>query len=440
MLKSEYENMINRCVRCSICKWIPQVQIKNQEHASICPSIDFYNFHSHSGGGRIILALALEMGRVEMNEKVRDIVFQCTACGGCSIACQYLNTLDPTEVIMDLRRKLVQEGVGPMPKHQAFMDNVIQSGNPYGEPRKARAEWLEEGIEIDDSAETLYFVGCTSSYRRKEIARATAKVLNKAGLAFKILGSDETCCGSPLFRTGEDDQFEKIVERNVAMIEKAGIETVVCSCAGCFDMFRVEYPERASFSFNVISTAELFNRLIDEGRLKTGAGKDITVTYHDPCHLGRQAEVHEHWEGDVIEVMPIMKLNIPEKPKRCGAGGVYDAPRNVLEKLNNITLVEMDRIREYSYCCGAGGGAKAAFPEFALHTGKTRISEAESTGATCVISACPFCSTNLKDSIKESESSMDFKDLGELVLESLGRDEKNFDGMKEDMEGKHDES
>jgi Fe-S oxidoreductase len=121
-------------------------------------------------------------------------------------------------------------------------------------------------------------------------------------------------------------------------------------------------------------------------------------------------------------MLPMVSLNVPDKPKRCGAGGVYEAPRRIISRIPGVQLVEMDRIREYSYCCGAGGGVKSAFPDFALYTGKTRVEEAEATGASCIVSACPFCAMNLQDAIKDCDSTLKFKDIAELLLGSIDRE------------------
>ena len=121
-----------------------------------------------------------------------------------------------------------------------------------------------------------------------------------------------------------------------------------------------------------------------------------------------------------------VKINIPEKQKRCGANGVYDAPRNILKSIPGLELNEMERIMEYSYCCGAGAGVKSAFPEFALRTAQTRLEEAEDTGAEIIVSACPFCSTNLQDGIKEKGSKLQFYDINELILMALGMDLKKI--------------
>jgi Fe-S oxidoreductase len=378
-----------------------------------------FNFHAYSGGGRITIALALEMGRLKPSRELVEIVYKCTECGGCAIACKFLNTLEPLEIIAKLREKLVSSGYGPMPKQQQYIESIKKNNNPYNEPHEKRLDWLPDDIKIDPNAKTLYFVGCTSSYRRKEIAIATARVMNAANYPFKILSENEYCCGSPILRTGDKKSFITQLNKNLDIIEKEGIETVVFSCAGCYDTFKVDYPLERGYNFKILHSTELFNELIDNGQLNLEHEIVNTVTYHDPCHLGRNSEPYEEWEGDALQMMPLVSINMPEKPKRCGQYGIYDSPRNLLNRIPGLNFVEMERIKEYSYCCGAGGGVKSAFPEFALRTAKTRIEEAESTGAEIIISACPFCSTNLNDGIIETGSNLKFYDISELLLLAL---------------------
>ncbi len=417
--EDEYQQMIKRCLRCSICKWIPQVQIKSKKYAGACPSIDMYNFHPYSGGGKIILALALEMGRIKPTEELRDIVYKCTECGNCAIACKFLNTLEPLEIIVKLREKLVECGIGPMPKQQKYIESVRNLNNPYSEPHENRANWIPKDVKITPNASTLYFVGCTSSYRRKEMAIAAARIMNAADVDFSILDGDEYCCGSPVLRVGDVHTFNEILNKNIDVIESKKVNTVVFSCAGCYDTFKVDYSLHRDYNFEVLHTVEYFDRIIDEGRLKLTNEVPLTVTYHDPCHLGRNAERYEDWEGDEVKLMPLISINLPPKPKRTGKKGVYDAPRNILSKIPGLKFVEMERIKEYAYCCGAGAGVKSAFPEMALNTAKSRIIEAEDSGADAIVSACPFCSTNLQEAIQAKGSKLKYYDISELILMAL---------------------
>ena len=433
MDEEEYQKMIKRCVRCSVCKWIPQVQIKSQKYASACPAIDIYNYHPYSGGGKIILALAYEMGRIKPTEELRDIVYKCTVCGNCAVACKYMNTLEPLEIMMKLREKLVGEGCGPMPQQQAYTEAIKKVNNPYNEPHQKRTDWIPNDLNLDPNAKLLYYVGCTSSYRRKEMAIAAGRIMNKAGLPFNILQNDEICCGSPILRTGDTNTYEEILNKNLNTIESKGIETVVFSCAGCYDTFKVDYPLTRKYDFEVKHTVELFDELIESGRLKFIKKVPISVTYHDPCHLGRNAERYEDWDGDVLPLMPLVSINIPPKPKRTGSKGIYDAPRKILKKIPGLKLKEMERIQEYAYCCGAGAGVKSAFPEMALETAKTRIEEAEDSGADNIVSACPFCSTNLQDGIKDKKSKLKYFDISELILMALGLESEKLKQATEEV-------
>lgn len=429
----EYQKMIQRCLRCSICKWIPQVQIKSQKYATACPAIDIYNYHPYSGGGRIILALLLEMGRIKPSEELREIIYKCTECGNCAVSCKFLNTLEPLEIIMKLREKLVELGCGPMPKQQEYIEAANKVYNPYNEPHKKRLAWLPEDIQLDPNAKVLYYVGCTSSYRRQEIAIATTRILKVAGIPFNILENDEFCCGSPILRTGDMNTFKKFLNKNLDAIESKGIDTVIFSCAGCYDTFKVDYPLYREYNFKVLHTVEFFDELLEAGKLKLKKEVPITVTYHDPCHLGRNAERYEDWDGDIVDLMPLVSINIPPKPKRTGSKGIYEAPRNILKKIPGLIFVEMERIKEYAYCCGAGAGVKSAFPEFALQTAKIRIEEAEDTGADTLVSACPFCSTNLQDGIKGSGANLKYYDISELLLISLGLEPEKLEKVTKEV-------
>lgn len=396
------------------------MQIKSQKYASGCPAIDMYNFHPYSGGGKIILALTYEMGRIKPTEELRDIVYKCTECGNCAVACKYMNTLEPLEIIGRLREKLVEAGCGPMPEQKAYTEAMKEVNNPYNEPHKKRMDWLPADIKVDPDAKTLFYIGCTSSYRRKEMAIAAARILNKANVPFSILKDEEFCCGSPVLRTGNKSIFIEQLNKNLDVIESKGIETVIFICAGCYDTFKVDYPLYRDFKFRVVHTAEFFDELLETGQLKLINEVPITITYHDPCHLGRNAERYEKWEGDVVPLMPLITINVPPKPKRTGSKGIYDAPRNILKKIPGLKFVEMERIMEYSYCCGAGAGVKSAFPEMAVKTAINRIEEAEDTGADILVSACPFCSTNLQDGIRECGSKLKYYDINELILMALG--------------------
>jgi Fe-S oxidoreductase len=191
------------------------------------------------------------------------------------------------------------------------------------------------------------------------------------------------------------------------------------NCAGCYSIFKVEYPHVQSYGFRVYHTSQYFAQLLRNGKLKLATPIPKIATYHDPCHLGRCAEPYKTWRGIQFKVLTFIQLAIPPKPFLRGNRGVYGPPREVIRQIPGLKLVEMERNQEYAYCCGAGGGVKAAFPEFALYTAKNRLREVKKTGAEILVSACPFCSTNLQDAIRETGEPIQYFDISELLLQSL---------------------
>jgi len=416
----DYEKVMSSCVRCSNCKFIPALQVKSQRFSTVCPAIERYNFHAYSGGGKMIIALSLLKGRVRYSDELVKVIYRCTLCGGCDVSCKYFFDLEPLEVISELRVHCVESGAGPMPQHRRWIASIEQNHNPYGEPHEERFSWMPRGVNPRDSSETVYFAGCTPSYRRDEIARATVKILDAVGFDYMVLGEDEYCCGSPMFRVGARKQALKLMQRNVETLKKAGVKRIVTSCAGCYSMFKVEYPRYLNTDFEVLHVSELLDAMVRSGELEFSKDVPLRVTYHDPCHLGRNSEPYIPWEGELVKVASLVYIPVPPKPVRQGAKGVYEPPRNVLRSIPRLELVEMERVREYAYCCGAGGGVKSAFPDFALWTAGRRIEEAKATGAEALVSCCPFCATNFKDALKERGEKMGYYDLTELVLKAMG--------------------
>ncbi len=411
----DYQSDMLGCSRCSLCKWIPLNQIKSWRFSNVCPAITRYNFHAYSGSGKMIMGLSLLDGRMDWTEEAVKVLYRCTLCGACDVSCKvYRDDIDLVDTLEELRRRSVDDGVGPLPSHLEFKKSIETKYNPYKEPHTNRWEWMPKSITTSKKSDTAYFVGCTSAYRLPQIAQDTVKILNATKTDFMILGSDEWCCGSPLMRTGQFDLAKKMMEHNIDKLNKLGVETVITSCAGCYDMLKVDYKRysETEMKFNVLHSVEYINQLIKEGVIEFRKETPLKVTYHDPCHLGRRVDPYAgEWEGD--------KLQRPEQYIRRGRNGVYDPPREVLRSIPGLELVEMERIREYAWCCGSGGGVKSAFPDFALWAANERIEEAETTGANILITCCPFCVRNLSDAAKEYKHDMEVMDLVNLVYSAM---------------------
>lgn len=220
----------------------------------------------------------------------------------------------------------------------------------------------------------LYFRGCTAREKQTTIQKATERLLNLAGVDYHML-ENEKCCGSVLLRTGFVDEAKEQIEKNSEIFKD---EKILTSCAGCYKTLSEDYDD-----VDVVHISQFLDELIKQGKFDF-TKKDLDVTYHDSCHLGRHS-------------------------------GIFDEPRKVINEVAD--LIEMENIREDSLCCGAGGGVKSAYPEIADQMAKTRIAQAKETGADILITSCPFCKLNLEN------DEMEVLDLTEFLVEYGGEDE-----------------
>jgi heterodisulfide reductase subunit D len=245
-------------------------------------------------------------------------------------------------------------------------------------------------MDSADSIDILYYVGCTASYdiNVKEVGINTINILDALGLKFGILGKEEKCCGSVLLRIG-DYEFERLSEYNIRLFNSLNVKMLITSCAGCFRTIKEDYKKMGHLNMEVLHTCEFLARLLKEGKLKLKNEVPLKVTYHDPCHMGRHSNV-------------------------------YDTPREVLRSIPGIEFTEMDRIYEFSRCCGAGGGLKAGFSDIQNKMAQERVRDAERTGAERLVSTCPFCYQGLQIGINAIESKVKMTDLTELVALSMG--------------------
>ena len=265
--------------------------------------------------------------------------------------------------------------------------------------------------------DVIYHVGCQTSFNKDmwKLAKATVKLLQKAGVDFGIAGENETCCGGRAYQMGYKEDFLNQAKKNMAMIKKSGAKTLVTGCADGYQAFKVLYDKfDLKGNLEVLHITEYLARLIKEGKLKPRKKVDITVTYHDPCHLGRLGEPFIHWKGK--EIPGHIRIFEPHKEFRRGTYGVYQPPRDVLKSIPGLKLVEMDRIKEYAWCCGAGGGVSESNPGF-LHVdghGKNRGGRGHRGGRPSPPPA-PGVIKNFNDAIKEKGSSLKVYDVVELL-------------------------
>jgi len=421
----DMEKDMTRCARCSLCKWPPLAQVKSIRFSQVCPAITRYNFHAYSGGGKMIMALSKLRGRIDYTEEMLNVIYRCTTCGACDISCKYSRDLEPLEVIHTLRATCVRDGVAPLPAHRPILDSMRNYDNVWMQPRKKKEGWFRK-LELKRAKEhpvdTLYFVGCTYALRPElaHVPRTTAEIFAAAGVDFGILGEEEICCGSPAYTIGDEELFTEVARRNIEALNSLGVRRVVTSCAGCYGVLKTKYPLVAQLNFEVMSVTQLLAELVDQGRLPMRNSINRRVTYHDPCHLGRQSETYKPWHGRERKVLNHLVIQDPPKEFNRGTHGIYEAPRRVLQAIPGLELSEMERNREFSFCCGSGGGAKTAFPELALSTAIERVREAECTGAEILATACPWCEANLADGIAAAKSTLQVASLIQLVSQATG--------------------
>jgi Fe-S oxidoreductase len=412
-----------RCTRCAYCKWIPIDQIKSWRFAKGCPSIDFNHFHSYSAGGRLVTALSLMEGRIEVTDKVIDSVFQCQMCGNCDVTCKICRyDMEPLAALHELRFKLVEEGHAPE-ACQKVITSYRKLGNMLMKASDRRGNWAT-GLAIKDlskeKAPVLFHAGCQYSYDDElyKVAATCVRILKEANVDFGILGQNEKCCGGRAYHMGFRDDYQNGAEANLAVWEKAGVQTVVTPCADCYHTFKRLYAQGNS-NIKVLHIVEFVDDLIRKNQLKLTKPVEMKVTYHDPCHLGRQGEPYVPWNGKEKKIFGQAVVYDPPRPRYIGAYGIYDAPRNVLKAIPGLELVEMERNRESAWCCGAGGGVPETYPEFSSWTAGERMEEAQATGADAIVSACPWCERNFKDVRKKTDSQMQVFDIIELIERSL---------------------
>jgi heterodisulfide reductase subunit D len=389
------KNAALSCIHCGMCRQALPSLTKSNRFADTCPSGLYFNFESYYAPGRNEIARAIlrEEFPLEDSNLLKQIIFSCTTCGACEINCRYIcdtNVL-PVNSTEKIRAILVQKGIEPYPSQKKFADNVKLNQNPYGETSKRNA-WLADDSKLDKpNVKYFYFVGCTTGYRLPTIAEATSQILTNLKESYTV-STREICCGSPLIRTGQLDEVERLINHNIEIINSSGAKTVLFSCAGCYRTVTKDWPEILGrpLPFKTVHISEYLAKKMKKKKFKLKSMK-LKAAYHDPCHLGRHMF-----------------------PKQ-----VYDEPRFVIDKIPNMNRVILDRERDNTLCCGAGVGVKAGLPEYSEYIATLRVEEARAKGADAIITSCPFCIRGLTDGAKEEAKRSGLKEIKILELTEL---------------------
>lgn len=317
-----------------------------------------------------------------------DFLWQCTTCRACVARCP--RGVDVIEVVRAARGFVAGMGMEP-DRLKTARGHLASVGNPWGGDPQARGSWAQ-GLRVrryEKDMDLLLYVGCTAAYdpRARSVARALVKILDAAGVSFGILGKDEPCCGDTALSVGDREGFGQIAAKASEAFRQRGVERIVAVSPHCYTAFRKEYP-KVGAPFEVEHHTELLARLVDEDRLPLRGNGGATVTYQDPCYLGRHNDV-------------------------------YEAPRKVLESVPGVGIEEMERSRSNALCCGGGGGRifQETPPEERFST--LRIGQAQRTGANTLATACPYCLVMLEDSAKTESSPLAVRDVAEIVADAL---------------------
>jgi Fe-S oxidoreductase len=394
MALEEYRDDMKTCCRCSVCKWIHLERLKGYDFAKICPSIAKYNYRAYSGGGRIGLGMALLEGHLDYESpKLQEVIYNCQMCGGCDTSCKYMMDMEVLEPMNEIRAELVKRGNVPA-QLQAACGALAKGGSMVVGASVSRNDWMK-GLKVADKGDVLFHAGCRTAFDEGQwsVAQNTVKLMEKAGVSVAVSAS-EGCCGGRAFQMGFKDEAEAQAKKMAEGFKAAGVKTIVTDCAECYYAFAVLYDRfKVLDGIEVMHTSQYFAKLIADGKLTPSKPVNETVTYHDPCHLGRQADPWVH--GDFKRIDDQFIIFEPEKEYRRGTYGVYDAPRELLKAIPGLKLIEMQRNEESGWCCGAGGGVAEYNPAYALETAQERVREIKSTGATTVVTGCPGCESLL---------------------------------------------
>lgn len=336
---------LNKCFRCSFCR-------------SQCPIYHSKLDETWNARGRMMALQLLREGKITFDKRILDRIYTCALCKSCEEICPGL--VKVTDIIRETRRQLVENKIGPLPEHLTMFQNINQTRNILG---KARPPELQKAIdELPQHADTILYMGCVAQYVYPRHLITMFKILKKMGAEFTVL-ADEVCCGNYLAELGLTKEAHDTLRRTAKMLEEHKPERIVTLCPMCYNTFKNDLPKLVSMpDLKVQHSTQLLEEALNDGRLETSRPLEMRLVYKDPCHLGRYAEV-------------------------------FDAPRNILKRVKGVELVELDRTREFSRCCG--GTIRVPYSDLRNSLCKTFFDDILTSKVDGVVTSCPTCFHNL---------------------------------------------
>jgi len=373
--KLSYEE-VAKCNKCGFC--LPS-----------CPVYIVDKKESAAPRGRNAITRAVIEGRLELSPETEKAIFSCLGCGACRQVC--LSSVETKELIFRDRECQVHEGLYPKiaDRLAGFLKEVH---NISDDDNEERGEWQDFIKDLPDrayekeKAEVIFFVGCVASFfpMAQKIPANMSKIMVRADVDFAVLGGEEWCCGFPLLGAGMPDKMQELKEHNLERLKASGAKAIVFTCPSCYHTWKHLYnPEGVT----LYHASQYIDQLIKDKRIKLKELK-TTVTYHDPCDLGRNS-------------------------------GVFEEPRNVINAIPGVTLKELPHNRQLSMCCGGGGNVEMVNPELTARIAQMKIDEVQSTGADMVVSACQQCLRTIATRARKQKIKLVVKDLTELVAEAM---------------------
>lgn len=370
IVKEEGGEILKLCYQCGLC-------------TSACPWNMVRSFKVRQ---------ILHNAQLGLTDFEAEDMWLCVTCKACVDRCP--RGVEIIDVWRALRKVIVEVGAGKVPDSlRLAVKNISAVGNPQGEEREKRVDWAKD-LDIKtftQGTEVLYFPCCYVAYdsQFQRVARATVDILKKAGVDFGILGAELSCCGESVRKAGSESLFQSLAQNNIGIFNEAGVKKIIVTSPHCYHTFKNEYPELGG-NFEVIHFSQYLAELIKEGNLKLTKEFNKKVTYHDSCYLGRHNDV-------------------------------YDEPRQVLEGIPGLELVEMRDLRKDSLCCGGGGGRIWEETKKGERFSDMRLEQALEAGASVLVAACPYCLVNFEDSVLtlDKGDTIEIKDIAELVQEVI---------------------
>ena len=339
-----------------------------------------------------IVRKAMHQAQLGLTDFESEDIWLCVTCKWCVDRCP--RGVGIIDVWNSFRRAIVEMGIGGIPDSvRITAKNISSVGNPQGEVREKRTDWIKDtGIKpFAKGMDVLYFACCFNSYDPKliRVAKATTRIMEKAGISFGILSNEQSCCGESIRKTGNEELFKNLVRSNTDAFNKAGVTKIVVSSPHCYHTLKNEYPELGA-QFEVVHSSQFVAELIKDKKIQLTKEFKKKVTLHDSCYLGRH-------------------------------NNIYEEPRNVLTSIPGLELVEMLNNRKDGLCCGGGGGRIWAETKKNERFSDIRVRQAIDVGADTLATACPYCMANFEDSVLSmgKSSVLQVKEIVELVADAI---------------------